>query len=687
MGVDSGGTFTDLVAMSSDTVVRHVKVPSNPSAPVSAVMAALDEAGLDEGVDRLVHGTTVTTNAVLQRTGAAVCLLTTAGFEDIAFIQRLNRRYAFTLDWQKPTPLVSRRHVIGVRERIEASGEVLQALEPAECDRVVEEVSRRFAAGEIEVVAICLLFSYLNGSHEQALAARLTDAIPGLPVSSSNVVSPIWREYERTSTTLADAYVRPLMSRYLTELEVQANRRGPFTLLMLKSNGGTGAPISIRPRPVTTLRSGLAGGAVGGAYFGRLVNEHRCITFDMGGTSTDIGLVINGEVGHVTDYEIEWGLPVAVPVVDVLPIGAGGGSIARVDEGGLVQVGPQSAGADPGPACYARGGSSPTVTDANLVLKRLNSEFFLGGRIKLDEEAAWRSIAELAQAMGAASVIAAAHAIVHIANENMANTIRLVTIEHGIDPRDHCLVAFGGAGPLHACGVAEAVGMRRIVVPPHPGLCSAFGAAIAPLRVDRVWTLGARSDEVDEADVRRQFELAIEEVLAELARDGVIGESILDLRLACRYVGQNYEQDVLVPDLSSRFWNERSGCSMSCTSRLSATPWTPSPSRSSMPASPPGSFVKRARRSPWRRSHLRRQHGGTCSTPMPAPCEPRSSVIGRYRRSAAAPSSSKRSTRPSMSPRPGRSPTPIPAACSSTGWRSSAANRSRDAHDRGQLSA
>ncbi len=551
--MDSGGTFTDLVAMSSDTVVRHVKVPSDPNAPVSAVMAALDEAGLNDGVDRLVHGTTVTTNAVLQRTGASVCLLTTAGFEDTAFIQRLNRRYAFTLDWQKPIPLVSRRHVIGVRERIDASGGVLQTLEPAECDRVVEEVSRRFAAGEVEVVAICLLFSYLNGSHERALAARLVDAIPGLPVSSSSVVSPIWREYERTSTTLADAYVRPLMSRYLTELETQAKRRGPFTLLILKSNGGTGAPVSILPRPVTTLRSGLAGGAVGGAYFGRLVQENRCITFDMGGTSTDIGLVIDGEVGHVTDYEIEWGLPVAVPVVDVLPIGAGGGSIARVDEGGLVQVGPQSAGADPGPACYARGGTSPTVTDANLVLKRLNGDFFLGGRIKLDDEAAWRSIAELAQAMGAASVIAAAHAIVHIANENMANAIRLVTIERGIDPRDHCLVAFGGAGPLHACGVAEAVGIRRIVVPPHPGLCSAFGAAIAPLRVDRVWTLGARSDEVDEAEVRRQFNLAIEEVVAELAHDGVIGESVLDLRLACRYAGQNYEQDVLVPDLSSRF--------------------------------------------------------------------------------------------------------------------------------------
>ena len=552
VGVDSGGTFTDLVALSSGQVLSCVKVPSSRGAPAAAVAAAIDEAGPRGSVARLVHGTTVATNTVLQRTGAQVCLLTTAGFEDVAFIQRLNRRWAFRLDWQKPQPLVLRRHIIGVRERIDSSGTVLEALDDSELDRATGEVAALAAAGEIDAVAVCLLFSYLNDIHERKLAAGLARSIPDLPVSVSSAVSPIWREYERVSTTLADAYIRPVLTRYLADLETRIGGPSQVPLLVLKSNGGMGAPASILPRPVTTLLSGLAGGVVAGAYYAGQVGEKAGITFDMGGTSTDIGIVRDGQVAQIMDYEIEWGLPVTIPTVDVHSIGAGGGSIARIDEGGLIQVGPESAGADPGPACYAKGGTAPTVTDANLVLGRLNPGYFLGGKIKLDERAAVRSLGELADRMGGTTIFDAASAVVQVANENMANSIRLVTIERGIDPREYSLIAFGGAGPLHACGVASAIGITRIIVPPRPGLCSAFGAAIAPLRVDRSWSLAARSDHIDENEARRFIKGAAKEVLSELKQDGA-GECLIEQRVACRYVSQNHEQEVLVGSTQADF--------------------------------------------------------------------------------------------------------------------------------------
>jgi N-methylhydantoinase A len=552
VGVDSGGTFTDLVVLRSGQVLRSAKVPSSSGAPAAAVTAAINAAGLHCNAARLVHGTTVATNTVLQRTGAQICLLTTAGFEDVAFIQRLNRRWAFRLDWQKPEPLVLRRHIVGVRERIDSSGTVLAALNDSECARVTGEVAALAAAGEIDAVAVCLLFSYLNDIHERKLLDGLARSLPELPVSISSWVSPNWREYERVSTTLADAYVRPVMTSYLADLEGRLGGPGQVPLLVLKSNGGMGTPASILPRPVTTLLSGLAGGVVAGAYYARRVGEKAGITFDMGGTSTDIGIVRDGQVAQIMDYEIEWGLPVTIPAVDVNPIGAGGGSIARIDEGGLIQVGPESAGADPGPACYAKGGTAPTVTDANLVLGRLNPEYFLGGKIRLHEQAAMQSLGTLADSLNGATISDAASAVIQVANENMANSIRLVTIERGIDPREYSLIAFGGAGPLHACGVADAVGITRIIVPPRPGLCSAFGAAIAPLRVDRTWSLTARSDHVDESETCRRINVATEEVLSELRQDGA-SEWLIERRIACRYVSQNYEQEVLLCDMQSDF--------------------------------------------------------------------------------------------------------------------------------------
>ncbi len=554
VGVDSGGTFTDLVALDrAEGTVRTLKVPSTPEQPASAVVQALERAALEPGVTRLVHGTTVTTNALLQRRGARLCLLTTAGFEDVAFIQRLNRRYAYNLHWQKPVPLVKRRHTVGVHERVDHNGNVVEALDQGEVERALAEVRRLVDAGEVEAVAICFLFSYVNDAHELEIERGLNDAYPDLPVSISSRVSPLWREYERTSTVLADAYVKPLISTYLGDLTRGLEQTADSaSMLILKSNGGTGSPEAIMPTPLTTLFSGLAGGVVGGAHFDDLAGEQRCVTFDMGGTSTDIGLVHDGESEQLHEYEIEWGLPVATPVVDVHAIGAGGGSIARVDRGGLLRVGPESAGAVPGPACYGLGGEHPTVTDANLVLGRLDADYFLGGEMTLDPTLADSALDTIADRLST-SRPDAARAVVEVANESMANAIRLVTIERGLDPRDYALVAFGGAGPLHACGVADAVGISPIVVPPHPGLCSAFGAAIAQLRVDRVRSLGIRSDAAADADVRGLFDEMEAEVRGELAPDTGSDAVEIERMLDCRYFMQNYEQEVEIPDLEDGF--------------------------------------------------------------------------------------------------------------------------------------
>ena len=382
-GVDSGGTFTDMVAIDVGSgTIQVAKVPSTPSRPVVAVAESLERLG-SRRIARLVHGTTVATNAVLQRSGARLCLLTTEGFEDIAYIQRINRPRAYDLLWQKPDPLVVKRRCYGVRERIGSEGEVLLPLTEETASSVVARMEDLVSAGEIDAIAICLLFSYANDAHEQLLGRRLRRALPDTPVSISSEVSPVWREYERTSTVLTDAYIKPLMSRYFDDLDVETSRfldGSPLTIL--KSNGGTGNVSTVAPKPVTTILSGLAGGVVGGAYFAAAEDEPLAITFDMGGTSTDIGLVSDGQVGHINEYEVEWGLPVVTPVVDVHTIGAGGGSIAAVDTGSLLQVGPRSAGARPGPACYGLGGSSATVTDANLVLGRLNPHYFLGGTVK-----------------------------------------------------------------------------------------------------------------------------------------------------------------------------------------------------------------------------------------------------------------------------------------------------------------
>jgi N-methylhydantoinase A len=550
VGIDTGGTFTDLIGFDGGTGrLIFSKMPSTPSDPVRAIADALAASGADQrAIEFLIVGTTVATNALLQRKGAEVIFVTTEGFEDVPYIQRMNRRYHYSLEWTKPQPLVKRRDIVGVSERLDAAGRVVIPLSPAALERLGNAIEERLVGRDRKHVAIaaCLLFSYIDPQHELRLGEFLRRRFPDLPVSLSHQVAPIWREYERGSTVIADAYVKPIIGSYLgsirrrfDELALQA----PWALM--KSNGGNAAPASAEAQPIQLLLSGLSGGVIGGAHFGKLAAESQLITLDMGGTSCDVGIVRDGEIGYTTNFEIDWGLPVAAPSVDLTTIGAGGGSIAWVDKGGFLRVGPQSAAAEPGPACYAKGGSEATVTDANLVLGRLNPDYFLGGKLALDPGAAARAVTQIAEPLGMA-LEAAAQAIIDVANENMANAIRVLSIDRGLDPRSFALVAFGGAGPLHAVAIAGKMRMSRVVIPLYPGLCSAFGALIADLQVNKVQSKSFRSDGVGAETVRQHFAALVRDAVTELREEGFDGRPEIHRMISMRYAGQNYEQDIPV---------------------------------------------------------------------------------------------------------------------------------------------
>jgi N-methylhydantoinase A len=552
IGIDTGGTFTDLIGF-DDASGRLVvaKTPSTPKRPVEAVVRAIESSGVPgDAIAALSIGTTVATNALLTRNGANVVYVTTTGFEDIPYLQRMNRKHHFSLKWRKPKPLVERRNCLGVVERLDFHGRVITLLEPASLELLAEQVAQRqaeYPAGSL-AIAVCLLFSYVNPDHELAVRGFLRARFPEVPVSLSHEVAPIWREYERGSTVIADSYIKPIMQQYVAstrEALAAENLKMPWALM--KSNGGKTTADSAEADPIKLLLSGLAGGIIAGHYFGQAVGLDNLVTLDMGGTSCDVGLIRGGVIGYATDFEIEFGLPVATPTIDLTTIGAGGGSIAWIDKGGLLRVGPQSAGADPGPACYGMGGTDATVTDANLVLGRLNPAFFLGGKIALDPGNADAALTALGERLGL-DKHAAAQAVIDIANENMANAIRVLSIDRGLDPREYALVAFGGAGPLHACDIAAKMGMSQVVVPIYPGLASAFGALIAEPKVNKVWSKHFRSDATDAETVDRHLKEMVAGVLAELRAEGYAGEPRVTRSISMRYWGQNYEQDVPMPD-------------------------------------------------------------------------------------------------------------------------------------------
>jgi len=543
IGIDTGGTFTDLVVFDHVTGrIDSLKTPSMPSTPGQAIVNALDEGGVAAaGIERFTHGTTVGTNALIERTGCKVAFLTTLGFEDTPFIQRINRKVLYDLRWRKPEPLVaSRRLCLGVDERLDADGTEVRPVDEGE----VRALCRRIRESDAEAVAVCLLFSYVRTEHEERVKQILAEELAGMPVSVSHEVAPIWREYERSSTTIADAYLRPLLGRYVASLDAALRDAGMTReWTVMKSNGGAMLSDAAADAPIQTVMSGPAGGMTATEHVARVLGESNVLTLDMGGTSADVGILVNGTQRHTTEYEIEWGLPAAVPLIDIKSIGAGGGSIAWVDAGGFLRVGPRSAGAQPGPICYGRGGTEVTVTDANLLLGRLDPEYFLAGRMRLDPSSLTEAMEALGGPMGLAPLELAA-SIVEIANENMASAIKMVSLERGHDPRRFALLAFGGAGPLHAAAVARVLGVPKVIVPQYPGVFSALGLLLADLRVDKVWTQAFRSNDVDAPLVNRQFDRITERAIGELRREGFAGEPVIRRAINMRYFGQNYEHEI-----------------------------------------------------------------------------------------------------------------------------------------------
>lgn len=548
VGMDTGGTFTDLVAVGPSGEVLLRKVSSTPSRPSEAVFQALERTDLDlaDDIGYFVLGTTIATNAVIMRRGVRTIFITTMGFEDNLYIRRIDRRGLYDLQWVKSAPYAHRSDTIGVAERTLADGSIRQELTDAELDRVTVVVADNLAKEPKAAIAISLLFSYVNDHHERILAERLQAAFPEVPISVSSQVAPIWREYERSSTTVMDAYVKPIVADFAADLRDGLSKRAMSGWhALMKSNGGQVPIDRAASRPVEMILSGLAGGMIAGRYWAEAVGSKQAVTLDMGGTSADVGVVVGGHLQFSGLYEVEWGVPIAIPIVDVTTIGAGGSSIGAIDYGGLLKVGPESAGAEPGPAAYGKGGTQPTNTDANLVIGRLDPAYFLGGELPLDRQLAETAVATIAQPLGLA-VADAAEAMISISIENMAGAVRLVTVDRGHDYRDFDLVAFGGAGPLHGAEIALRMGMKRVIIPPSPGLVSAFGAVIADERVDRRTTTVRRLDRAEADDVASELQRLAAVVADELAaqqRDPS-AQVIVSTYVACRYLGQNYEQEV-----------------------------------------------------------------------------------------------------------------------------------------------
>lgn len=552
VAVDVGGTFTDVVLtdMGGKRLVA-VKVPTTPGNRADGVMngvhAAAKAAGVAVGeIDEVVHGSTTGTNALIERTGAKVGFLTTAGFRDLLEIGRVMRPheglYDFTVD--RPPPLVPRQLCLEATERLDASGAVLTPLEESSV-RAAAEV---FARERVEAIAVCFLFSFLNPQHERRAAAILAARFPGLLISLSSDVSPEYREYERANTTVMNAYLGPVMRKYLVSLAERIRTElGGARLCIIQANGGSTSVEHARRLAVTTVNSGPAGGVVAAAFYGRRNTRARIVSVDMGGTSFDIGLV-EGGVSRVTTEGAFQGLPVKIPIIDLHIIGAGGGSIAWIDRGGALNVGPHSAGAEPGPACYGRGGTEATVTDANVVLGRLNPDNFNAGQMALDRDSARRAVGSIAAKLGS-TVEEAALGIVRVVNANMIKGIATVTIQRGIDVRDFSLLSFGGAGGVHAVDIARELGMAEAVIPPLPGTFSAIGLLVTEMRHDYVRPLGGiTADRADLARLERLFQEMEQAGRKELAAQGYRESRMRLTRMAdLKVLGQTYELLLRLP--------------------------------------------------------------------------------------------------------------------------------------------
>ncbi len=559
IGLDIGGTFTDLVLLNEATgEVRLHKILTTPDDPAAAALQGVADvcraAGLTPAdVEMLVHGTTLVTNAIIERSGPPTALLTTRGFRDILEMGKEQRYDIYDLFLRFPEPLVPRRRRIEVVERVDRDGTVLTPVDLAQ----VRGIVRDLVAQGIEAVAVSFLHAYQNPAHEQAVAELLGREFPGVHVSASSEVVPEIREFERTCTTVCNAYVQPLVDRYLERLRAAlAEQAFSGRFYLMQSSGGTIVPAAARRFPIRLLESGPAGGALVTAFFGERLGRPDLVAFDMGGTTAKICLIRDGrpdvasgiEAARVHRFKRGSGLPVTVPVIDMMEIGAGGGSVARVDSLGLLRVGPHSAGASPGPACYGRGGSEATVTDACLALGYFDPGYFLGGAMPLDRDAAVRALERVGSPLGL-DPVTAAWGVHQIVSENMAAAARVYLIERGQDPRRFAMVAFGGAGPAHASHVARILGLGEIIVPPDAGVAAALGFLVAPTSFDLVHSLPGMLTDLDWPAVNALYTMMEARGRAMLVDAGVPPEQITFARRAeMRLAGQFHDIEVPVPD-------------------------------------------------------------------------------------------------------------------------------------------
>ncbi len=565
LGVDVGGTFTDGVlideqsgAISIDKVLTTPDDPSRAFVQVASRLA--DKLKLDHRQVRyIMHAMTTATNAVIERRGARAGLLVTAGFRDVLEIQRQVRHELYNLQTDKPRPLIPRRHCLEIVERLDYQGHVLVHLDP---DSVVQAVERLKYAG-VDSIAVCFVHSYRNPAHERQAGEIIRRVHPRATVSLSSGIAPEIREYWRASTTVVNAYIAPVVARYLGNVEQQLEQAAfPPDVHVMQSNGGVTTAAVAKQRPIALIESGPAAGVRVAAFLAERMGFHDAISFDMGGTTAKMGLVREGQPRVLQEFEVGAGsfsgtglvkgsgYPILTAVVDLVEVGAGGGSLGWIDGGGLLRVGPRSAGAEPGPACYGRGGEGPTITDANLVLGRLNPEYFLGGQLRLDVDAARLALQSRCAEPLAMETVPAAMGIVDIANATMGQAMRLVTVQRGYDPRGFCMVAFGGAGPAHANALAAALAIPVVLVPPGPGVASALGMLVSDLRHDYRATHLQPLASARAADLAAIFGDFAETAYATLAGEGVPAERVqLERYLDVRYIGQSWKLSVpLGPD-------------------------------------------------------------------------------------------------------------------------------------------
>jgi N-methylhydantoinase A len=540
VGVEVGGTFTDLVALDGGEV-RVIKVPSTPASPDIGVINALRAAKIDfASIADFAHGSTVATNAVLERKGARLAFIATEGFRDILFLQRHNRKRIYDLFYQKPEPPVKRRDCFEARERVLSSGEIEVALDE---ESFRTQVLPRLEEGAYDAVAICLLNAYRNPCHEQQLAAVIKKALPDVVVTCSHQVAREFREYERASTATLSAFVQPIIAGYLGRLTATLKEEGfGGRFSVMQSNGGRLPAQAVQENAISALFSGPAAGVVGAVRQVSRSGYANIITFDMGGTSSDVCLVQDGKPTLASETEID-GLPVRTPLLDIVSVGAGGGSLIWLDDGGMLRVGPESAGAQPGPACYGRGGALPTITDAHVVLGTVRPEAFLGGQMQIDAAAAHRAFEGLA-AHFKLPVEMVAYNAVRLANANIVRAIQLVSTQRGRDPRDYVLVPFGGAGPMQAAQIAEELGITKVVAPPNPGVTSAYGLLASDFIKYETRTDRAQVDDRTCNNLRTKFEVMREELEAQFRQMGFSQTLEFSYTLEMRYVGQAFEVPV-----------------------------------------------------------------------------------------------------------------------------------------------